>query len=64
MEAVAWVAGGRIEEARSAGASLLEITPDFAERGHWLITRYVKSQSLVEEIERALAEAGVRVIAD
>jgi hypothetical protein len=61
MEAVALVADRRIEEATVAAGQLLQIKPDFAERGHWLITRYVKPPALVEVIERSLAQAGVSV---
>lgn len=59
MEAVALTANGQTEEAAAAAGRLLEIKPDFLEKGHWLITRYVKPPEMVEMIERSLAEAGV-----
>ncbi|MCH7229110.1 hypothetical protein [Haloferula sp. A504] len=59
MEVVALVAGGRVEETGEPVERLLGFMPDFAERGHWLVTRYVKFPELVIKIEQALAEAGV-----
>ncbi len=60
MESVALSADGQTEEAAVAAKRLLEMKPDFPEKGHWLITRYVKPPELVELIERSLAEAGLR----
>ncbi len=64
MEAVALVANGQKQEAAAAAGRLLEMKPDFPERGHWLITRYAKLPALVETIEQALAEAGVTLRED
>ena len=59
MEAVALVANNRADEAAVPIERLLEMKPDFPERAHWLITRYVKFPSLVQKIEKALSEAGL-----
>ena len=40
---------------------LLEMKPDFPERGRWHITRYVKFDDLVERVEADLARAGLAV---
>ena len=64
MEAVALVADDRADEAAAAVERMLELKPDFPERGHWLITRYVKPPALVGMIERSLESAGVSLRAD
>ncbi|MGA0334357.1 MAG: hypothetical protein ACO3NW_10420 [Kiritimatiellia bacterium] len=38
---------------------LLELKPDFAAKGHYLITRYVKDRPAIDTIETALREAGL-----
>jgi len=57
MEAVALVAADRTDEAAAAVERVLRLKPDFPERAHWLITRYVKFAPLVQRIEDALATA-------
>jgi len=59
MEAVALVADDRADEAATRIESLLQIKPDFPDRAHWLITRYVKFPSLVQGIEDALSAVGL-----
>lgn len=59
MEAVALVAADRTDEAAIPVERLLQIRPDFPDRAHWLITRYVKFPSLVQRIEDALSQAGL-----
>ncbi len=59
MEAVALVAADLTDEAAIPLERLLQIRPDFPERAHWLITRYVKFPDLVRRIENALSDAGL-----
>jgi adenylate cyclase len=59
MQAVTLVEDDRVDEAGPQVERLLELKPDFADRGHWLITRYVKFPPLVQRIEKALAMAGL-----
>lgn len=59
MGAVTLVAEDRADEATDQVESLLELKPDFTDRAHWLITRYVKFPPLVKRIENALAKAGI-----
>ena len=60
MMAVSLVMNNRAEEAHTHIQSLLQIKPDFLEHAHWLITRYVKSESLVQRIKEALRQAGMK----
>lgn len=48
-------------EARLQAKRLLELRPDFPERGRWLITRYVKFDALVDTIVEGLADCGLQV---
>ena len=57
--AVTLVADDRADEAASHVENLLQLKPDFPDRAHWLITRYVKCPSLVQRIENALFKAGL-----
>jgi TolB-like protein len=59
MGAVTLVADDRADEAAAQVENLLQLKPDFADRAHWLITRYVKCPSMVQRIENALAKAGL-----
>ncbi|MFG0285355.1 MAG: hypothetical protein ACF8R7_13130 [Phycisphaerales bacterium JB039] len=59
MQAVALVAAGRGDGASVPIQQLLEIRPDFPERGRWLIARYVKDKDLARRIEDALESAGL-----
>ena len=59
MEAVALVENNQVDEAGQCVRDLLQLKPDFPEKGHWLITRYVKVDHLVGRIEDALGEAGL-----
>jgi len=61
MEAVPLAFLGRHDEAACAIYQLLQLKPDFQERGHWLITRYTKFDELGELIEDGLEKAGLQV---
>jgi hypothetical protein len=50
---------GRQNEAKVAVDQLLELEPDFATLGRWLISRYVKADDLVDTIIEGLGEAGL-----
>ncbi|MDF7822691.1 hypothetical protein P4B35_01595 [Pontiellaceae bacterium B12227] len=62
IEAVTLVADNRVDEAAPHIERLLQFKPDFSERGHWLITRYVKFPPLVQRIENALSKAGLDLV--
>jgi adenylate cyclase len=64
MQAVALVDADRLKEAANSIEQLLQITPDFPQRAHWLITRYVKFDDLVRRIEDALVTAGLELTRD
>lgn len=59
MQAAALVEADRAEEAGVQVERLLQMAPDFPQRGHWLITRYVKFDDLTDQIEKALESAGL-----
>ena len=59
MEAVALVLNNQTDEASGQIERLLQLKPDFPRHAHWLITRYVKFDVLVERIEEALHSAGL-----
>ena len=61
MEAVALVQNNQVEEAGKCVTDLLQLKPDFPEKAHWLITRYVKFDDLVGLIEGALQQAGLEL---
>jgi adenylate cyclase len=50
---------GRQDEAKAAVDQLLNLEPDFATRGRWLISRYVKVDDLVDKIIEGLRKAGM-----
>lgn len=61
MQTVALTFLGRRDEAAAQVGQMLKLKPDFPERGHWLITRYVKFDDLVERIEDGLKMAGLQM---
>ncbi len=52
---------GNIEDGRQAAAELLNLTPDFAERGRMLIGRYIKFEDIAERIIQGLTAVGIAV---
>ena len=52
---------GRIEEAGKFARDLLELKPDFRERGRLLISRYIKFDEIADQVIAGLAEAGIEV---
>jgi len=50
---------GRHDEAKTAVGQLLKLEPDFATRGRWLISRYVKVDDLVDTIIEDLRKVGL-----
>jgi len=63
MRAVALIQLGREGEAKAAVSQLLKLEPDFATRGRWLISRYVKVDDLIDKIIDGLEKAGLADIA-
>ena len=59
MRAAALGQLGRQNEAKTAVGQLLKLEPDFATRGRWLISRYVKVDDLVDTIIEGLRKAGL-----
>jgi adenylate cyclase len=59
MRAAALGRLGRRAEAKAAVGQLLKLEPDFATRGRWLISRYVKVDDLVDRIIEGLEEEGL-----
>ena len=59
MRAAALGQLGRQEEAKAAASQLLKLEPDFATRGRWLVSRYVKVDDLVDTIIEGLRKAGL-----
>ena len=59
MRAAALGRMGRQNEAKAAGSKLLELEPEFATRGRWLISCYVKVDDLVDTIIEGLRKAGL-----
>ena len=59
MRAVTLRPLGKEDEARTAVKQLLELVPDFARRGRWLVSRYVKVDDLVDRILADLEKAGL-----
>jgi adenylate cyclase len=62
MRAVALCQMGRQKEAEAAVGQLLKLEPDFATRGRWLVSRYVKVDDLVDRLIKGLEKAGLAVI--
>ena len=52
---------GRRKEAKRCAADLLELKPDFPDRGLRLISRYIKQQEIVQQVIKGLKAAGVAV---
>ncbi len=52
---------GQIEEGRKAAGNLLELKPDFVNRGEILIRNYIKFDEIVERVIDGLAAVGVRI---
>jgi adenylate cyclase len=63
MRAVTLRRLGKQDEARTAVGQLLKLVPDFATRGRWLVSRYVKVDDLVDRILADLKKAGLDDIA-
>ena len=59
IRAVALSRLGRQDEAGIAVGQLLGLEPDFASKGRWLISRYVKVDDLVDRIIKDLGKAGL-----
>jgi adenylate cyclase len=59
MRAAALGRLGGQNEAESAVNQLLELEPNFATRGRWVISRYVKVDELVDTIIEGLRQAGL-----
>ena len=59
MRALALNGLGRTDEAGAAINQLLELVPDFRNRGRWLVGRYVKVDELVNRIMEDLEKAGL-----
>lgn len=51
----------RTEEAKSNIAHLMQLKPDFEEKAHYLIRRFVKEDDLVEHIVDGLRKAGLKI---
>jgi len=62
MRAAALGRLGRQAEAKAAVSQLLKLEPDFATRGRWLISRYVKVDDLVDRVVEGLGNAGLASI--
>ncbi len=52
---------GRIEEGQTYVQILLDLKPDFARRGRGLITRFVKSEDLVDRLIEGLSRLGLNI---
>ena len=52
---------GQIEEGRRAADELLELKPDFYQRGRFLIRNYIKLEAIEEKVVEGLAAVGVEV---
>jgi hypothetical protein len=59
MRAAALSQLGRQTQAKTAIKELRKLEPDFAVRGRWLISRYVKVDELVDTIIEGLRKAGL-----
>lgn len=59
FRAVALEQMGRENEAKTAVEELLKLEPDFATRGRWMISRYVKVDHLVDTVIEGLRKAGL-----
>jgi adenylate cyclase len=61
MRAVALAYLDRLEEASPLAESILQLKPNFRDRGRWLIERYAKFDDLVARIEWGLARLGMNL---
>ena len=61
MRATALAHMGDPDKAGADVEQLLLMRPNFRQRGHWFITRYVKFEELVERITEGLEKAGLRL---
>ena len=52
---------GNIEDGRKSAAKLLNLKPDFVERGRILIQHYIKFEDIVERVIKGLNAVGVEV---
>ena len=59
MRAAALSQLGKRDEAKTAIDQLLELEPDFATRGRWMMSRYVKVEALIDSIIEGLRKAGL-----
>jgi len=59
MRAAALGRLGKRDEAMTAIRQLLELVPDFASQGRWLISRYVKVDDLIDKVIEGLQTAGL-----
>jgi adenylate cyclase len=59
MRAAALGQMGKQKEAKAGIDQLLKLEPDFAARGRWLISRYLKVDELVDKIIEGLQKAGM-----
>jgi len=59
MRAAALGRLGRQNEAKAAVGQLLELEPEFATRGRWMISRFVKVDDLIDTIIEGLQKAGL-----
>jgi hypothetical protein len=52
---------GRVREAGTALAELLQVKPDFSSQARWLIGCYVKFEELADRLLEGLGMAGLMV---
>ena len=53
---------GRYEEAKHFVKNLLELKPDFSERGRILIKHYIKFEDIVERVIDGLQKVGLNIV--
>jgi hypothetical protein len=53
---------GRYEEGKQFVKNLLELKPDFSERGRILIKHYIKFEDLVERVIDGRQEVGLNIV--
>ena len=51
----------KTEEGRQSAAALLELKPDFPERGRVLIQHFIKFDEIVDSVIEGLSKAGIEV---
>ena len=52
---------GRQDEARASASELLELIPDFENRGRRLISNFVKINDLVDDIIEGIKKVGIDI---